>query len=119
MSVIELVQDLVRIDSVNPGLAEGGAGESEVAAFVAGWAREAGLLVETIEHTPGRPNVIVRGGRATGGRTLLLCGHLDTVGLSSRPAHSAECAAQPTRSAAVGEAGPCRWQSIRSSGLCT
>jgi acetylornithine deacetylase len=82
MSVIELVQDLVRIDSVNPGLAEGGAGESEIAAFVAGWAREAGLLVETIEHTPGRPNVIVRGGRATGGRTLLLCGHLDTVGLA-------------------------------------
>jgi acetylornithine deacetylase len=82
MSVIELVQDLVRIDSVNPGLAEGGAGESEVAAFVAGWAREAGLMVETIEQTPGRPNVIVRGGRATGGRTLLLCGHLDTVGLA-------------------------------------
>jgi acetylornithine deacetylase len=35
-----------------------------------------------LEGRPGRPSVILRGGQNTGGRRLLLCGHLDTVGLS-------------------------------------
>ena len=40
------------------------------------------LRVEMVEGTAGRPSVIVRGGRsAAGGRTLMLCGHLDTVGV--------------------------------------
>ena len=76
----ELLAAMVRIDSANPGLAEDGPGESELAAFVAGWARAAGLQAEVIEPTPGRPSVLVRGGRSEGGRRLLLCGHLDTVG---------------------------------------
>lgn len=80
--VIEVLQSLVRIDSSNPGLASGAPGESEVAAYVADWARSAGLQVEMVERTPGRPNVLIRGGRATGGRRLVLCGHLDTVGLA-------------------------------------
>jgi acetylornithine deacetylase len=79
--LIELVRRLVAIDSVNPSLAPGAAGEREIAAFVAAWAGAAGLRARVIEATPGRPNVIVRGGRAEGGRTLLLCGHLDTVAL--------------------------------------
>ena len=39
----ELVGDLVAIDSVNPQLIPGGAGEAEVARFVAGWLERAGL----------------------------------------------------------------------------
>ena len=77
--VIDLLTRLVAIDSVNPSLVEGGAGEGEIAAFVAGWARDAGLDATVLEGTPGRPSVIVRDGRGSG-RTLLLCGHLDTVG---------------------------------------
>jgi acetylornithine deacetylase len=69
----------VAIDSVNPSLVPGGAGESEVAAFVAGWARDAGLEAEVLEATPGRPSVLVRARGTGGGRTLLLCGHVDTV----------------------------------------
>jgi len=57
----------------------GGAGEHEVATLVEGWARDAGLETERLEETPGRPSVLVRARGAGGGRTLLLCGHIDTV----------------------------------------
>ena len=78
--VVELTRALVAIDSVNPSLEQGAAGESEAAVFVAGWARDAGLEVELVEATPGRPSVVARARGGGGGRTLLLCGHLDTVG---------------------------------------
>jgi acetylornithine deacetylase/succinyl-diaminopimelate desuccinylase-like protein len=82
MTVLDLLDALVRIDSVNPGLDPGGAGEAQIAAFVAEWGRSAGLRVDELEGTPGRPNVILRSGRDVGGRRLLLCGHLDTVSLA-------------------------------------
>jgi acetylornithine deacetylase len=84
--VLDLLEALVRIDSSNPGLAAGAPGEAEVALHVAAWAHAVGLRVEVLEPTPGRPNVLVRGGRDTGGRRLLLCGHLDTVGLAGMDA---------------------------------
>ncbi len=77
--VTDLLSELVAIDSVNPSLVPGGAGEAEAAAFVAGWARDAGLRADVLEDTPGRPSVLVRAPGSGGGRTLLLCGHLDTV----------------------------------------
>jgi acetylornithine deacetylase len=78
-AVVELLSELVAIDSVNPSLVEGGAGESEIAQFIADWARGAGLEAELLEETAGRPSVIVRARGSGGGRTLLLCGHIDTV----------------------------------------
>ena len=53
--VAALTSDLVAIDSVNPALIAGGAGEGEIATFVAGWAARAGLSAERLEATPGRP----------------------------------------------------------------
>ena len=58
--LVELIHALVAIDSVNPSLVPGGAGEREAAAFVAAWARDAGLEAQTLEATPGRPSVVVR-----------------------------------------------------------
>jgi len=76
-----LLADLVAIDSVNPSLVPGGAGEGAASALVERWARSHGLEAERLEATPGRPSVLVRARGAGGGRTLLLCGHLDTVGV--------------------------------------
>jgi acetylornithine deacetylase len=66
---------------VNPGLVAGAAGEGEAAAFVAGRLAEAGLDVEVVETAAGRPSVIAVARGRGGGRTLLLNGHLDTVGV--------------------------------------
>jgi acetylornithine deacetylase len=76
----ELLAELVAIDSVNPGYSPGGAGEAEIAAFVADWLARAGLEVRVEEAAPRRPNVVATARGRGGGRTLLLNGHLDTVG---------------------------------------
>ena len=78
--VADLAAALVRIDSVNPALIAGAAGEAEVAAFVAGWLEQAGLEVEVVEPVPGRPSVVAIARGTGGGRALLLNAHLDTVG---------------------------------------
>src|SRR3712207_9080769 len=78
----ELARRLVSIDSVNPDLVPGGAGEGEISEFVAGWLREAGLEVQTVESARGRPSV-VGVARGTGdGRSLMLNAHMDTVGVA-------------------------------------
>jgi acetylornithine deacetylase len=78
---IKFLRELVSIDSVNPSLVPGAAGESEIAQAVAQEMRAAGLEVEVTEVSPGRPNVVgVVRGRQTGPR-LLYCGHTDTVGV--------------------------------------
>src|SRR5215207_1192612 len=79
--VERLVAALVRIDSVNPTLVPGGAGEAEVMRFAAGWLRDAGLDVEIVDAAPGRPSVIATARGRGGGRSLMLNGHLDTVGV--------------------------------------
>ena len=76
-----LVAELVAIDSVNPTLVPGGAGEAEVMRFAAGWLADAGLEVELVEAAPGRPSVVATARGSGGGRTLMLNGHLDTVGV--------------------------------------
>ena len=75
-----LLADLVSIDSVNPSLVPGGAGEGEIARFVGGWLEARGLEVDVADAEPGRPNVVARARGGGGGRTLLLYAHMDTVG---------------------------------------
>src|SRR5436190_17515091 len=82
----ELVAQLVAIESVNPTLVPGGAGEARCARFVADWLAERGIEVEVDEPAPGRTNVVGRVRGSGGGRSLLLNGHLDTVGLGGADA---------------------------------
>jgi acetylornithine deacetylase len=78
---VQLLRTLVAIDSVNPSLVPGAAGEGAIADAIAQHLRRIGLDVEIQEVAPGRPNVIgVLEGRAPG-RSLMLCGHIDTVGV--------------------------------------
>lgn len=80
-SAIKLLCDLVAIDSVNPSLAPGGAGEAEAAHAAGQYMRVAGLDVEIDDVIAGRPNVVgILEGRSPG-PTLMFCGHLDTVGV--------------------------------------
>jgi len=79
---IRLLRDLVAINSVNPTLVPDAPGEAEIAGAIAAEMRRIGLDVETQQVAPGRPNTIgVLEGRAAG-RTLMFCGHVDTVGVA-------------------------------------
>ena len=80
-SVERLVAALVAIDSVNPTLVPGGAGEAEVMTYTAAWLAQAGLEVAVVDAAPGRPSVIGTARGRGGGRSLMLNGHLDTVGV--------------------------------------
>ena len=85
-TVERLLRDLVAIDSVNPTLVPGAAGEAEVALRVVQEFEAIGLQVEVQEVVPGRPNVVgTLEGRAPG-RSLMLCGHVDTVGVAGMEA---------------------------------
>jgi acetylornithine deacetylase len=77
----DAVAELVRIDSVNPDLVPEAAGEAEAADACAAMLERAGLEVTRLERAPGRPSVVgvLRG--AGGGPSLMLNGHIDTVGV--------------------------------------
>jgi acetylornithine deacetylase len=81
MTAEQLLAALVSIDSVNPDLVPGGAGEAQIATFVADWLRAAGLEVEVVEAAQGRPSVVALARGRAGGASLLLNAHLDTVGV--------------------------------------
>lgn len=84
---VTMTQQLVRTPSVNPVLEDGGAGEGRIADLVAGWLRGWGYRPVIGEVAPGRLNVVARRGRGGGsGPSLLLNGHLDTVGVAGMAA---------------------------------
>jgi acetylornithine deacetylase len=83
---IAYLRDLVAIDSVNPSLVTGAAGEGQIAAAIAQHLRALGLDVHVEEAAPGRPNVIGVFEAGQPGRSLMFCGHLDTVGVDGMSA---------------------------------
>lgn len=80
--IVPLLSDLVAIDSVNPDLVPGAAGEATIADFCQRWLAERGLEVHRLESRPGRPSIVAIARGTGGGRSLMLNGHYDTVGLS-------------------------------------
>src|SRR5712692_11420668 len=79
---ITLLRELVAVNSVNPTLVPGAPGEREIADLVANELRRSGLDVAIEAVADGRPNVVgVLEGRRKG-RTLMFCGHTDTVGVA-------------------------------------
>jgi acetylornithine deacetylase len=83
-----ILADLVRIDSTNPALGGDGhgAGEEEIAAYVADVMHDIGLEVDHWAPAPGRPNVVgVLPGEGDG-PSLMWNAHMDTVGVEGMDA---------------------------------
>ena len=80
--ILELLERLVAIESVNPTLVAGGSGEAEIARFVAEWLEQHGVDAELHDLADSRANVVARVAGSGGGRSLLLNAHLDTVGVA-------------------------------------
>jgi acetylornithine deacetylase len=83
-SVVSLLQDLVRIPSVNPDNTPGTdhTGELQIALFLKTWLEELGADVTLEEVRPNRPNLIARFAPVDGRPRILLGPHLDTVGVA-------------------------------------
>ncbi|MCR3752005.1 ArgE/DapE family deacylase [Lentzea californiensis] len=82
MNPRDLLAQLVSIDSVNPDLVPGGNGEHEIAGFIATWFHAHGFEVHRLERRPGRPSLVAVRKGTGGGKSLMLNGHVDTVGLA-------------------------------------
>ena len=81
-----LTRSLVAIDATNPSLVTGGAGERELAEAIGAWLDDHGFDVRLVGADPVRPSVLARRRGTGGGPTLMLAGHLDTVGGSGASA---------------------------------
>jgi acetylornithine deacetylase len=78
-SVLDILQQLIRMPSVNPSLAPSEAhGEAAIAEMASAWLNTHGVRAWTEEAAPGRPNAVGELGDGSG-PTLVLCAHLDTV----------------------------------------
>ena len=83
---LQLLKQLIAVDSVNPSLVPGAAGEAAIARTIAEAMSGIGLTVEVQQAAPGRPNVVgTLQGRGPG-RSLMFCGHIDTVGVAGMSA---------------------------------
>lgn len=88
--VVQICQDLIRIDTSNFGDGSG-PGEAEAAAYVVQSLREVGLEPQTFESDSGRVSVVVRIPGADRERgALCIHGHLDVV-----PANAADWSVDP------------------------
>ena len=81
MFITSTLVDLVRINSINPRIAPDGAGEAEIAAYVARTLAWLGLDQTTFESQPGRVTAMGTLRGTGGGGSLMLNGHADTVGI--------------------------------------
>ena len=84
--VVDLLSQMVRIESVTPWLIADGSGERAVVQFMAAWLEGLGaanLEVTMDEVKDGRPNLMARLRGARPGPTLCINAHADTVGFEN------------------------------------
>ncbi len=79
--LVHTLAELVRIDSINPAFGGGGTDERRAAAHLAGVLGTLGMDVAIHDAAPNRPSVVGRLRGSGGGRSLMLYGHIDTVGI--------------------------------------
>lgn len=86
-AVVDLLTELVSIDSVNPGLVPGAAGESAAVAMLRDRLDRAGFETHIVvpDGHPNRPSLVAIGPERAGARTVVFNGHLDTVGIEGMP----------------------------------
>lgn len=80
--LLHLLQEMIRIESVNPNLSQEGSGESQLATYLGAYMASFGLEVQYQTFADGRKNAIgiLRG--SGGAKSLLFNGHIDTVGIT-------------------------------------
>lgn len=83
-SAVDLLTDLIAIDSVNPGLVPGAAGEAAIVEFLSKRLTASGFTVTTVRPAdqPDRPSIVAVPAVPADGPTVVLNGHLDTVGVT-------------------------------------
>ncbi|MFL7840087.1 MAG: ArgE/DapE family deacylase [Candidatus Promineifilaceae bacterium] len=79
--ITAVLQQLVQIDSTNPDLHPDNAGEGQIASFLASRCADLGLEVDLYEVADGRMNVVGTLKGNADGPSLMLNGHMDTVGV--------------------------------------
>src|SRR5512135_1048896 len=77
--------DLVHINSINPSLMPGGAGEREIAAYMLRAMHQLGMDVAQHEPAPDRISTVGTLRGSGHGPSLMLNGHIDTVGVEHMP----------------------------------
>lgn len=87
-SAVELLKELISIDSVNPTLVPGASGESEIVAYLQERLSLAGFTTElaTAAHAPDRPSLLAYAPGPDEWPTVVLNGHVDTVGVEGMTA---------------------------------
>jgi acetylornithine deacetylase len=81
---VELLCELVGIDSVNPGLVEGAEGEAVIVDRLRARLERSGFATTVVvpDASPDRPSLVAVGPGPREAPTVILNGHLDTVGVA-------------------------------------
>lgn len=79
--LLKVLQDLIRINSVNPNISQDAKGESEITHFIGAYLEDLGLKVEYQKVSENRENVIGILKGIHDKKKLMLNGHMDTVGI--------------------------------------
>ena len=84
--ITSTLTDLVRTRSINPAFADGEPSDERAIGTVVGKMMTAlGMEITEYEPEPGRVSVVGRLRGSGGGRSLMLYGHIDTVGVTAMP----------------------------------